>query len=1098
VQLTLSPTCAYLLVGFVTGQVWVIPLSNLDVHLEMLCGEMTKGSISSVSMTEDESTLVASAEDGSLTVNLLNPEAVKSVAERPALLEAPSELQRLSKVSEMNYRAVAEDGWELSGADPDLSVAEVEEGSFSIQDAKLKSEEENAKAAAERQKKRVRERVTELRQELEAAISRNELLPKSRQLIFVGGSEADKPATFVDPGYIQTLQQENEDRVVGVQEELNWTIEYHTKRLAKLEDRFLKGLDFEVATVSAFSNSAWVQTFRTPALSNDLQSNLAKLHALIADVGESDSESAAGDKEKKKKQEEKKAEKQEAEQTAHLTSHQQRELRRQQRQKRAADIAAMEKAKPTEQDEDPRDLEAIAEAEAMAGDYTLKTSPEYQVPENARMNAEKKRRQMCLLEESVHAIRTEFNERVLALRAFRTQVTQEVISDLRALFEVDTVLGASTEWVLELFQFHLSKLDPVEGKGEEFIENLIKALNTQLPGEYPEKRFEFSQADLVEFCKKKSIAYETPDDLKVEEKKEEEGLKPTIGVSAFASALDVSSAAKRRAELLFLQSETLALKEGGERSEVAQVPHTAMMRTQMRERLWFEKQQREKQLRQVIDTFDHAIESLSREKSKLESDLKNAEIKLLVLYEELLMLNELEEKDESLLAKSNKCRLEKTSIMHQIKECQEQLSEKKVDIEQWQTEEANLQAEFTDLVGENSPYLGALLRIYKKKVKRSKRKRAGGGEEEEDFDEEEESDEDGSDDGSDEDDDEMEEDACPGGCDMSIYESVLELREKRLEMEDALQEIQKAVDELKKTHTRLLAQEKNIDKEQKTTESEIQSFQTEKQRKLNQVDIAFTLRISQLQAMQRPGGAAAGEDADGGGGAPVDETKLVLPTSLDDQVVFTNNGLQRLMSRITELHQEKALVRDNLRKLKRDYNVRKKDKKQGEKDYEALQRKFEDIQQLKFGFTPKSGQEIDLDLLEHTGGNKYVQELTQKVEEVEADCANQLSALRKKIDSAKMKLNAATKENTSLMEQITQMGYSQLALDQALNARIANVTVNDEEPMKEIKDVEKERMKELLTLQAKEIATLQAEIGLFRKKGGHIYTTVTANRLENQ
>merc|ERR1712196_547665 len=49
-------------------------------------------------------------------------------------------------------------------------------------------------------------------------------------------------------------------------------------------------------------------------------------------------------------------------------------------------------------------------------------------------------------------------------------------------------------------------------------------------------------------------------------------------------------------------------------------------------------------------------------------------------------------------------------------------------------------------------------------------------------------------------------------------------------------------------------------------------------------------------------------------------------------------------------------------------------------------------------------------------------------------------------------------------EQITQMGYSQLALDQALNARIANVTVNDEEPMKEIKDVEKERMKELLTL----------------------------------
>eukprot|EP00971_Amphidinium_carterae_P255150 5065148-Amphidinium_carterae.1 len=74
--------------------------------------------------------------------------------------------------------------------------------------------------------------------------------------------------------------------------------------------------------------------------------------------------------------------------------------------------------------------------------------------------------------------------------------------------------------------------------------------------------------------------------------------------------------------------------------------------------------------------------------------------------------------------------------MHQIKECQDLLTEKKAEIEQWQTEEANLQApahpfllffkeaplyacaqaEFTELVGENSPFLSALLKIYKKKV----------------------------------------------------------------------------------------------------------------------------------------------------------------------------------------------------------------------------------------------------------------------------------------------------------------------------------------------------------------------------------------------
>merc|ERR1719274_383900 len=85
----------------------------------------------------------------------------------------------------------------------------------------------------------------------------------------------------------------------------------------------------------------------------------------------------------------------------------------------------------------------------------------------------------------------------------------------------------------------------------------------------------------------------------------------------------------------------------------------------------------------------------------------------------------------------------------------------------------------------------------------------------------------------------MEEDICPQGCDMSIYESVIELRDKRLDMEDALQEIQKAVDDLKKAHTRLLADEKRIDKEQRQTDSEIQQIQT-----------VFTLRLSQVQCLE--------------------------------------------------------------------------------------------------------------------------------------------------------------------------------------------------------------------------------------------------------
>merc|ERR1740138_1975067 len=134
-----------------------------------------------------------------------------------------------------------------------------------------------------------------------------------------------------------------------------------------------------------------------------------------------------------------------------LSGAEQRELRRAQRLQRKQQMAELEKSKPSDSYEDPLDVEAIAHAEATLGNYMLKTSDSYQVPENQRMNAEKKRRQMFLLEESMHAIKTEFNHRVLALRDFRQQVRAEVQRDVAALQEIDAQLGAKTSWVNEIF-----------------------------------------------------------------------------------------------------------------------------------------------------------------------------------------------------------------------------------------------------------------------------------------------------------------------------------------------------------------------------------------------------------------------------------------------------------------------------------------------------------------------------------------------------------------------------------------------------------------------------------------------------------------------
>ena len=58
----------------------------------------------------------------------------------------------------------------------------------------------------------------------------------------------------------------------------------------------------------------------------------------------------------------------------------------------------MYKSKPDENYEDPADVAAIKDAQAHMGDFKLKTAPDYVVPEHLRIDTEKKRFQMLVLE----------------------------------------------------------------------------------------------------------------------------------------------------------------------------------------------------------------------------------------------------------------------------------------------------------------------------------------------------------------------------------------------------------------------------------------------------------------------------------------------------------------------------------------------------------------------------------------------------------------------------------------------------------------------------------------------------------------------------
>ena len=155
----------------------------------------------------------------------------------------------------------------------------------------------------------------------------------------------------------------------------------------------------------------------------------------------------------------------------------------------------------------------------------------------------------------------------------------------------------------------------------------------------------------------------------------------------------------------------------------------------------------------------------------------------------------------------------------------------------------------------------------------------------------------------------------------------------------------------------LIKKEKVIDKALKDTEADIQSFQTEKQGKLNELHVLVTLQMSQVRH--------------------VTPEERVLPADLTADLVFPATELEALRERIKQLGDEKAGLRKRQKALRTEHvTLHREQSSKGERLRE-LDARARDVQLLKFG------QVIDLERIESVGVNKAAEELKERIKKVE-------------------------------------------------------------------------------------------------------------------
>eukprot|EP00842_Homolaphlyctis_polyrhiza_P000148 jgi/Hompol1/1133/HPOL_000053-RA len=240
-----------------------------------------------------------------------------------------------------------------------------------------------------------------------------------------------------------------------------WISEKQSIGPAKLRAKFLESLQTERIELKSFETNRTVATFRTLRLDQNLDQVLQPLlnaaekspphtagainlaasrnagfHEETAAANEIEglvvAETAGGPVRKSHK---------------HAEIKSKLEMRKQQRAERATLWKSLMDEKPDETYEDPKDIAAIRYAQLHMGDYKLKTADNYIVPESERIDADKKRRQILLLRESINTLKDQYNKQVLKLRSRKATLNTAFAKNNARIEEIDTELAALGETV---------------------------------------------------------------------------------------------------------------------------------------------------------------------------------------------------------------------------------------------------------------------------------------------------------------------------------------------------------------------------------------------------------------------------------------------------------------------------------------------------------------------------------------------------------------------------------------------------------------------------------------------------------------------------
>ncbi|XP_063072845.1 cilia- and flagella-associated protein 44 [Engraulis encrasicolus] len=1039
-----------LLCGMHSGQIRAYPilpndhqLSSLHSYWALSVHDNHYGHLQHITCSYDDQFVLTTGQDGNIfSFSMLPPDHLKRALQKHKA-KVPSPRVGLES--------------EKAAQDIDDPTA------YSIETAKQKVECDRLRREAELRKAKRLTQLAELQSRFQNILQENDSLPPHVRL--------HRVELELDPRFREETERLTSQRVWEARRELAWEEERHRIGLKKLQERFWDSLVCETVTVVAFQSEHRVSTYR-----------LLRMSDRYAKLKQQRAQSTRGPSERRRSID---ANRPPANETdgaeehgavgggssgggggggavpkaaqggvgmGKLAGRQAEKLRkgaekaekaRAKIQKRKQEWAELYASKPSENCEDPADVQAIRWATEQMGDFKLKTAKDFTVPEHLRMNVDKKRAQLVALEEKIYEQKTEMNSRVLALRNSKVALLSCMQDCLERLRDVQALLPPAKRLPLP-------------------------SLPSMLPEETPERKQRYTRNTLRRYStllrQRAELRGRTLSSEEGEGEEGQGGLEKEGGgeVDILTQlAMEEEGEQERGEEEAEERSEGSREEEQEEEEKEEEGEPTGMeeeMMTIEEIRNLHLQDTLLQQMEEFVWRFDAELCVLRHEKLCLDLRMKMADLRHVTLFQELLLLKEFEKRENTLQGRLNARMQEEDELEAKLEDFKKQHEVKRRAIAALQEREKANAAAFQASLGDNNKFAEFLTRVFKKKIKRVKKKEKTGEHEEassEDSDEESDWDEDEDDEGSEN--GATDDSVCPPNCDPELFNNTVRLRELRLDLEETLAEEKKMADALKKECDALAKKAKVVQSTLQAAEGELELFNREKQQKVNELDVVVPVRLHQIEYV----------------------VNGMVPRNLSCALVLNGAALVRLQGRIKMLQYEKSHQRELYRHARQQHVTLLHEHRQMEANIQELESRCEVLMMKKFGKL------VDLEALQTLSGNRTLEEMRHESRIREHNYAHEIQAWEAKVCKARLALTEATRENTVRLQRMNSLLCEKKELEDKLNSRQKKMGAQFQGARRaDIQELT--RLQELVETQAEESAILRQEISLLSRKSGHI------------